>query len=271
MDRYVVIGNPVGHSLSPRIHALFAKQLGESLQYATLLAPRDDFAAAARAFFDGGGRGANITLPFKIDALRFASRSTDRAHLAGAANFLAARSDAIEADNTDGAGLVADLTRNLATAIEGRRIIIIGAGGAARGVIAPLLARHPARLVIANRTVEKARDLAAQFATLGPIESAPLDTIPHDGYDIVVNATSTSVQGEALRLPLHVMQARGLAYDMAYGDAARAFLEHAAVGGMRTSDGLGMLVEQAAESFELWRGRRPDTAPVLAGLRSQPA
>jgi shikimate dehydrogenase len=269
MDRYVVIGNPVAHSFSPRIHASFAAQLGDSLEYATLLAPRDDFAGAARAFFDGGGRGANVTLPFKIDALRFASSASDRARLAGSANFLALRSGAIEADNTDGAGLVADLARNLGVAIERSRVLIIGAGGAARGVIAPLLAQHPARIVVANRTVEKARDLAARFAHAGAIEAASLDAIPESGFDIVVNATSTSVQGESLLLPRHVTAAHGLAYDMAYGDAARPFLEHARSCGMRVSDGLGMLVEQAAESFLLWRGRRPDTSPVLAELRSR--
>ena len=199
MDRYVVIGNPVAHSLSPRIHALFASQLGESLEYSTLDAPREDFASTARAFFDGGGRGANVTLPFKIDALRFASKASDRARLAGAANFLASRSGAIEADNTDGAGLVADLAKNLRTAISGSRVLILGAGGAARGVIAPLLAQRPARLVIANRSAARARDLAANFASLGAIEAAPLDAIPDGDFDIVVNATSTSVQGEALR------------------------------------------------------------------------
>ncbi|HLX23873.1 MAG TPA: shikimate dehydrogenase [Usitatibacter sp.] len=268
MDRYVVIGNPVAHSLSPRIQALFAGQLGESLDYSTLLAPLGEFAACARAFFDAGGRGANVTLPFKIDALRFASKASDRARLAGAANFLASRSGTIEADNTDGAGLVTDLAKNQRMEISGSRMLILGAGGAARGVIAPLLAQGPSRLVIANRSHEKARDLAARFASLGSVESAPLDAIPEGGFDIVVNATSTSVRGETIRLPQHVMAARGFAYDMAYGKSAHAFLEHARAGGMRAADGLGMLVEQAAESFELWRGKRPDTAPVLAQLRS---
>ena len=271
MDRYVVIGNPVAHSLSPRIHALFASQLGDSLEYGTLLAPREGFAQSARAFFDTGGRGANVTLPFKVEALQFASKASERARLAGAANFLASRSGAIEADNTDGAGLVADLVRNLRIPISGGRVLIIGAGGAARGVIAPLLAERPARLVIANRSEGKARELASRFAALGPVEAAPLDTIPEDRFDIVVNATSTSVHGEALRLPRHVLSAHGLAYDMAYGESATAFLAHARAGGMRASDGLGMLVEQAAESFELWRGRRPDTSPVLAELRIRTA
>jgi shikimate dehydrogenase len=269
MDRYVVIGNPVSHSLSPRIHALFAKQTGEALEYATLLVPRDDFVAHAKRFFEGGGRGANITLPFKLDALAFASRASDRARLAGAANFLTSRSGTIEADNTDGAGLVADLTRNLGVQLEGARILLVGAGGAARGVIAPLLAQRPSRVVIANRSVGKAHELAGQFAALGPIDAAPLDAIPREAFDIVLNATSTSVQGEPLRLPAHVIAAHGLAYDMAYGPAARAFLEHARTGGMRAADGLGMLVEQAAESFQLWRGKRPDSSPVLEALRAQ--
>ncbi|HEY2628944.1 MAG TPA: shikimate dehydrogenase [Usitatibacter sp.] len=269
MDRYVVIGNPVSHSLSPRIHALFAKQCGESLEYATLLVPRDGFASEARRFFEAGGRGANVTLPFKLDALAFASNATDRARLAGAANFLVSRSGTIEADNTDGAGLMADLTGNLRVAIDGARILMVGAGGAARGVIAPLLAQRPASLVIANRSVDKARGLAAQFAGLGPIEAVALGAIPHDAFDIVLNATSTSVQGEPLRLPAHVLATRALAYDMAYGPPALKFLEHARAGGMRAADGLGMLVEQAAESFELWRGKRPDTSPVLEALRAQ--
>ena len=271
MDRYVVIGNPVAHSLSPRIHALFAQQLGDSLEYGTLLAPRDGFARSARAFFDAGGRGANVTLPFKVEALEVASKASDRARLAGAANFLASRSGSIEADNTDGAGLVADLVRNLRVDVAASRVLVIGAGGAARGVIAPLLAERPARLVIANRDVDKARELASRFGPLGPVEAAPLDAIPRDRFDIVVNATSASVHGESLRLPEHVLSAKGLAYDMAYGDSANAFLAHARAGGMRASDGLGMLVEQAAESFELWRGRRPDTSPVLAHLRTRTA
>lgn len=269
MDRYAVFGNPVSHSLSPRIHSLFAKQTGEALEYTTLLAPRDDFAGAARRFFEEGGRGANVTLPFKIDALEFASKASDRARLAGAANFLSMRSGSIEADNTDGAALVVDLTHNLKVGIRGSRILIIGAGGAARGVIAPLLALRPARVVITNRTPGRARELASHFSTLGAIEAATLDAIPDGGFDIVLNATSMSVQGDVLRLPQPVMAASGLAYDMGYGEAARVFLDLARAGGMRASDGLGMLVEQAAESFELWRGVRPDTAPVLAQLRTR--
>jgi shikimate dehydrogenase len=269
MDRYVVIGNPVSHSLSPRIHAHFAVQLGESLEYSTLLAPRKAFAAEARRFFDEGGRGANVTLPFKLDALAFASEASDRARLAGAANFLVLRSGTIEADNTDGAGLVADLSQNLHLQLGGARILLVGAGGAARGVIGPLLAQRPARLVIANRTAEKARSVCAQFAALGSIEFAPMDDVPRDPFDIVVNATSTSIQGERLQLPAHVFAPGALAYDMAYGPPAHSFLERARASGLRASDGLGMLVEQAAESFYLWRGKRPETASVLEALRAR--
>jgi shikimate dehydrogenase len=269
MDRYVVIGNPISHSLSPAIHAAFAAQGGEAIAYSTMLVPAGGFAAHARAFFDGGGLGANVTLPFKVDAFRFARGVSERARLAGAANFLANRGGVIEADNTDGAGLVADLTANLGVTLSGARILILGAGGAVRGVIAPLLDQHPAQLLIANRTPEKARELAGHFRTRGPIEAAALENIPSTGFDLVVNATSSSTRGEELVLPAHVLGQAALAYDMAYGPSARAFLERAAAGGARISDGLGMLVEQAAESFRLWRGHSPRTAPVLAELRQR--
>jgi shikimate dehydrogenase len=269
MDRYVVIGNPVSHSMSPAIHARFAAQTGEDIEYATLLAPLEDFAGAARRFFDEGGAGANVTLPFKIDALRFAQVASPRAEAAGAANFLAMRAGRVEADNTDGAGLVADLTANMGVELRSRRILLLGAGGAARGVIAPLLAQSPQVLVVANRTVERAHELAARMRSLGPIEAVALDSIPGEKFDVVLNATSTSTRGETLPLPESVLAAGAVAYDMAYGAAARPFLERARSHGMRASDGLGMLVEQAAESFHLWRGKRPQTAAVLAELMSR--
>jgi shikimate dehydrogenase len=271
VDRYAVIGNPVSHSLSPAIHARFARAMGEAIEYAPLMAPLDGFAATAERFFAQGGCGANVTLPFKLDAFRFAAQASERARLAGAANFLALRGGAIEADNTDGVGLVADLRGNLALALAASRILVIGAGGAARGVIAPLLAERPRRLVIANRTPERARELAARFAALGALEAASLDAIPDEEFDLVLNATSTSTHGEALALPAHVLKPGALAYDMAYGAGARAFLDHARTRGARTSDGLGMLVEQAAESYLLWRGKRPATAAILAELRSRAA
>ena len=269
MDRYVVIGNPVSHSLSPAIHAHFAAQAADAIEYGTLLVPPGRFMAHAQAFFDGGGKGANVTLPFKVDAFHWARVRSERAEIAEAANFLAMRSGIVEADNTDGAGLVSDLTRNLGVQLRGRRILVIGAGGAARGVVAPLLAQNPQRLVIANRTVERARDLAQRFASLGGVEAAALDAIPADDFDVVVNATSTSTHGEPLLVPDGVLERAGIAYDMAYGAAAKPFLERARSRGTRASDGLGMLVEQAAESFLLWRGRRPATAAILAELRSR--
>jgi shikimate dehydrogenase len=269
MDRYVVIGNPVSHSLSPAIHASFAKAEGEAIDYRALLVPLGEFAGHARRFFDAGGRGANVTLPFKVDAFDFADEKSERAQLAGAANVLSQREGRIEADNTDGAGLVVDLTANLRVQLRGRRVLMLGAGGAARGVIAPLLELRPACLVIANRTSGRAREIAQRFAALGPVEAAGLDEIPRQPYDLVINATSTSTRGESLALPAHVLGAGTLAYDMAYGLSARAFLDQARRFGARACDGLGMLVEQAAESYLLWRGRRPATRPVLEELRAR--
>jgi shikimate dehydrogenase len=271
MDRYAVIGNPISHSLSPAIHLRFARQLGEPIEYAALLAPLDDFAGEARRFFDSGGRGANVTLPFKLDAFRFAEHVTQRARLAGAANFLAIEGDGIHADNTDGVGLVVDLVENLGVHLEASRILILGAGGAARGVIAPLLEARPLRMVIANRTAERARELSQRFAAKGRVEAVALGAIPQEEFDLVLNATSTSTHGQPLALPAHVLRAGALAYDMAYGPGAASFLACARARGMRATDGLGMLVEQAAESFSLWRGKRPATAEVLAELRSRSA
>lgn len=269
MDRYVVIGNPVSHSLSPAIHAHFAAQSRDAIEYETCLVPLGQFAPHARQFFDGGGKGANVTLPFKVDAFQWADVRSERAQIAEAANFLASRAGVIEADNTDGIGLACDLMRNLGVHLRGKRILVIGAGGAARGVIAPLLAEAPQSLVIANRTVARARDLARRFAARGPVEAAALDAIPAVGFDVVVNATSTSIHDETLPVPDRVLANAGIGYDLAYGPAARPFLERAHRLGTRASDGLGMLVEQAAESYLLWRGRRPATAAILAELRAR--
>jgi shikimate dehydrogenase len=269
MDRYVVIGNPVSHSLSPAIHARFAEQTGDRIEYSALLAPLDGFRATARRFFESGGRGANVTLPFKVEAFALADDAGARAREAGAANFLMRFDDGrIHADNTDGAGLVADLRGNLRVALRGARILLLGAGGAARGVLGPLLAEAPRGVVIANRTPERARELAARFAAQGSLEACALDAIPGGVFDVVLNATSTSTHGEALAIPASVFGTGTLAYDMAYGHAADEFLAGARARSARTSDGLGMVVEQAAESWLLWRGRRPATAPVLAALRA---
>ena len=268
MDRYLVVGNPVAHSLSPEIHARFAASLGEELTYERLLVPAGEFAAHMRRFFDAGGRGANVTLPFKLDAFEFASKASDRARLAGAANFLANRDGVIEADNTDGAGLVADLSRNHGVQLRGARIVILGAGGAARGVVAPLLAQHPEWIVIANRTRDRATELAQVFASQASVRACALEEAPVDAT-VLVNATSTSTKGEPLALRDGVLHAKLFAYDMAYGEGAKPFLARARAAGAKTADGLGMLVEQAAESYFLWRGRRPETAPVLAALRQR--
>jgi shikimate dehydrogenase len=273
MDRYAVIGNPVAHSLSPAIHARFAAQLGERIEYVALLAPLDGFRATVERFFREGGRGANVTLPFKVEAFELAAACSERAREAGAANFLARRDDgSVAADNTDGAGLVCDLRDNLGMSIEGATILMIGAGGAARGVMAPLLAERPARLVIANRDAERGRALASRFARRGRVESCALDRIPPLDFGLVVNATSASTLGMPLALgDDSILRPGVVAYDMAYGANARAFVERARARGARACDGLGMLVEQAAESFRLWRGRRPATRELIAELRAGPA
>lgn len=269
MDRYAVFGNPISHSLSPAIHAMFAKAEGESLSYEAILIPQGEFAARARRMFADGLSGANVTLPFKVDAFEIADVASERAQLAGAANFLAARDGKVHADNTDGAGLVADLTRNLSQDLRGKRVLLLGAGGAARGVIAPLLALRPAALVVANRTAARAHELARRFASRGPIEGAALDAIPAGAFDLVINATSGGTRGEALAFPPQVFGSGVLAYDMAYGASASAFIAQARARGATAGDGLGMLVEQAAESFQLWRGKRPATRPVIEALRAR--
>ena len=267
MDRYAVIGNPVAHSLSPEIHARFAASLGETLEYARVLAPLGEFATTAQRFFDAGGRGVNVTLPFKVDAFAFASKASPRARLAGAANFLALRAGVVEADNTDGVGLVNDLVRNIGLDLHARRVAILGAGGAARGVVGPLLGERPSALLVVNRTAQRAVELAASFASLGPIEACALADLPARGCSLVINATSSSTRGEALELPEGLLAPGVFAYDMAYGASAKAFCDRARAAGARVFDGLGMLVEQAAESYYLWRGTRPYTRTLLEELR----
>jgi len=267
-DRYAVIGNPVAHSKSPAIHAAFARQCGQDLTYEAILAPPDGFRAAVAAFRQAGGRGMNVTLPFKLEALELADRPTARARLAGAANTLRFDADGVFADNTDGIGLVRDMRDRLGFALSGRRILILGAGGAARGVVLPLLEEGPALLAIANRSADKAEALKTQFAAFGELRVGGFDDFAGGGFDLVINATSASLGAASLRLPAGLFAAGALAYDMVYGQGETPFLRDArAQGAARGADGLGMLVAQAAESFFLWRGLRPDTAPVLALLR----
>jgi shikimate dehydrogenase len=269
-DQYAVIGNPVAHSKSPQIHAEFARQTGQDLVYARLLAPTHAFMATANAFRARGGRGLNVTLPFKGEAFRFATRLSERARTAEAVNTLKLEGGAIFGDNTDGAGLVNDLARNLGCAVAGARVLLLGAGGAARGVIRPLLEQQPAQLMLANRTLGKARLLAQCFR--GGLEAGTYAALAGRQFDLVVNATSASLAGALPSLPPGVFARGALAYDMMYGMGETPFLAFARTEGAAAfADGLGMLVEQAAESFFIWRGVRPDTAPVLKLLRQATA
>ena len=266
-DHYAVFGNPIAHSKSPLIHAAFARQTGQDLDYTALLAPVDGFVECVTAFRAGGGLGANVTVPFKQQAHALATRRSARAEAAGSVNTLHFLGAEIFGDNTDGVGLVTDLTRNLGVDVKGRRILLLGAGGAARGVIMPLLALAPAALMIANRTPGRAAELAAHFRDAGPVEGGGYETLAGASYDLVINATAASLAGELPPLPEGIFAADALAYDMMYGRDT-PFLQLARQAGARTADGLGMLVEQAAEAFFLWRGVRPETAPVIAMLRA---
>ena len=268
MDTYVVIGNPIGHSKSPEIHARFARQTGQTLTYERLLAPLDDFAGSLRAFLAGGGRGANVTVPFKLQAHALADQLTERARLAGAVNTLKFENGSLLGDNTDGAGLVADIVGNAGVALAGQRILLLGAGGAARGALLPLLEQQPAALVLANRTETKAQQLALEFAAYGTLHAASYAEL-RGPFDVIINATSASLDAELPPLSPQLLSPATLAYDMMYGPQATVFMQFAQQHGARARDGLGMLVEQAAEAFLLWRGVRPDTAAVLADLRAR--
>ncbi|WP_018412379.1 shikimate dehydrogenase [Methyloversatilis thermotolerans] len=268
-DRYAVIGNPIAHSRSPSIHAAFAAQTGQDLSYEALLAPLAGFADTVAGFRAAGGRGANVTVPFKEEAWKLADRLTERARLAGAVNTLAFDDDLL-GDNTDGAGLVRDLDA-LGAKLAGARVLLLGAGGAARGVILPLLEAGVSALMIANRTPDKAAALRLHFAShdaRGALDAGGWNDVA-GRHDVVINATSASLSDQAPPLPAGLYAPDGLAYDMVYGRGLTAFLRQArADGAVRLADGLGMLVEQAAESFALWRGVRPDTGPVCAMLRA---
>ena len=270
MDRYAVFGNPIAHSKSPFIHARFAEQTGQALSYEARLAPLGGFAESVAAFRSEGGRGANVTVPFKLDAFALADRRSARAEAAGAANTLLFDEHGIFADNTDGVGLVRDLAQ-LGRVLEGARVLLLGAGGAARGALLPLLAEAPSSLTIANRTTEKALALAQQFQPEGracALAGCGFDALAGSTFDVVINATSSSLSDDVPPLPQGIYAPGALAYDMMYGRDETSFLAAArALGAARVSDGLGMLVEQAAESFFLWRGVRPDTQPIRAALR----
>lgn len=271
-DRYAVVGNPIGHSLSPRIHALFAAQTNQSMIYEARLGRPGHFAEDVRDWFRTGLRGLNVTVPFKEEAFRLVERRTARAQSAGAVNTVWAEADGtLTGDNTDGTGFLRDLGIRLGLELADRKILILGAGGATRGLLEPLLGEAPARLVVANRTPERAVALMESFAQLAGttrLESSGLDTIPDGPYDLLINATAAGLGEQGLKLPPGLLAETSLAYDLVYGSASRPFLDWARrQGAGRVTDGLGMLVEQAAESFAAWRGVRPDTTPVLRELR----
>ncbi len=268
-DKYAVFGNPIKHSKSPQIHAAFAEQTGEAVSYRAHLVEEGRFDEAARQFFANGGRGLNITVPFKVDAFNFADELSERARLAGAVNTLALQDDGrIYGDNTDGVGMLRDMQANLAWEVTDKRVLILGAGGAVRGILGPLLKRKPGHVVIANRTVDKAQQLARQFAELGDVRACRFEGLAGSHFDLVINGTSASMSGELPPLPPHIVSDEGCCYDMMYAAEPTPFMRWAASeAAWAVSDGLGMLVEQAAESFCIWRGVRPDTKPVIELIR----
>lgn len=267
-ERYAVIGHPVSHSRSPFIHARFAAQTGQALSYDTIDAAPAVFEHTVREFFAHGGRGLNVTVPHKEAATRLVDELTPRARRAGAVNTLAPRNEGgLLGDNTDGAGLARDLANNHHVSIAGRRVLLLGAGGAARGVIAPLLGLRPSQLTIVNRNVARARELVAAFSDLGQLTAVGYADLGGAPWDLVINATAASLAGELPPLPPGIVNAQSICYDMAYGRDDTPFVNWAHQRGVaRAMDGLGMLVEQAAESYFLWRGVRPDTASVLSAL-----
>ena len=268
VDRYAVLGNPVAHSLSPQIHARFAAACGQALEYVALELPRDDFAAALRALIRDGLAGANVTAPFKQEAWAICDTRSARAELARAANTLVFDDGAIAGDNTDGVGLVRDLG-NLGVELARRKILLLGAGGAVRGVLGPLLAEAPAGIVIANRTLARARALAEDFAETGQIRVLAYKELGEESFDLVINGTAAGLADEIPPVPPAVIGDATVCYDMMYNtQQATAFVDWARrQAAAAAHDGLGMLVEQAAEAFRIWRGVRPATGPVIAALR----
>lgn len=269
MKRFAVIGHPIAHSRSPAIHAAFAQQVGIALQYERVEAPLDGFRATLQQLREAGFAGCNVTLPFKPEALAAAAEASERAHLAGAANTLGWHDDGrLWADNTDGLGLVRDIEVNAGWSLAGRRVLLLGAGGASAGCLGPLLAAKPARLRVWNRSTAKAQALVERHRSLAKQHGVQLEAGALDGaHDAVINGTSAALGGHGLTLPTGLFAPGALALDMVYGAAAQPFLSAAPADALRR-DGLGMLVEQAAEAFARWHGRRPDTAPVLAQLRA---
>jgi shikimate dehydrogenase len=267
-DQYGVVGHPISHSWSPFIHGLFAKQTDQALVYRLYDIAPGNFRAQVLEFFTRGGRGLNVTVPHKEAAAELANDLTARADRAGAVNTLVLNPDhTLLGDNTDGHGLVTDLRKNLGLNITHERLLILGAGGATRGVIEPLLSMNPAELVIANRTPERAINLASLFADLGAVRGCGFEDVGSEPFDIVINATAAGLSGSVPNVAGSIVAAHTVCYDMSYSKSATPFVTWAIEQGCaRAHKGWGMLVEQAAESFTLWRGVRPDTEPVLAAL-----
>ena len=270
IDRYAVFGNPIAHSKSPQIHTQFAEQTGQELIYSAELAEVENFEARVNEFVSDNGKGLNITVPFKGQAWEITSQRSERAERAGAVNTIIVQQDgSYFGENTDGVGLVRDLTNNHHINLKDKRILIIGAGGAVRGVIEPIMQQAPAELYIANRTFPKALELAVDFSDLGKIKGCGFDALEGQSFDIVINGTSASMHGELPPLPVNLFRENACAYDMMYAAEPTIFMKWASQhGAVNVFDGLGMLVEQAAESFSLWRGVDPDTKPVIDMIRA---
>lgn len=263
-DKYAVIGNPIGHTKSPMIHGSFAQATGQRIDYAAIEGSLDGFASDVHAFREAGGRGMNITAPFKLQAFALATERLERAEFAGATNALKFEGGRIIADNFDGVGLTNDIQRNLGFPLKGARMLVIGAGGAVRGALLPFLAQQPAVLVLANRTKTKAVELARQFAEHGEVQGCGYDDLAGERFDIVINGTSASLKAELPPLPAQVLRGAKLAYELVYGKGLTPFLHLAQSAGVpKLADGVGMLVEQAAEAFLWWRGVRPDTRSLI--------
>lgn len=269
-DQYAVFGNPIQHSKSPAIHRQFAEQTGQDLHYSKQQVAEGGFVQAAQSFFAQGGKGLNITVPFKLEAFAFAQQLTPRAQRAGAVNTLALQPDGkLLGDNTDGIGMVHDM-HNLGWELGGKRILVLGAGGAVRGILQPLLTEQPALVVIANRTFAKAEELVAQFHDMGEVKAKTYEQLSGEQFDVVINGTSASLQGDLPPLPPHLLKAKACCYDMMYGAEPTVFMRWAVEqGAEKVADGLGMLVGQAAEAFYLWRHIRPEVVPVITALRRQ--
>ncbi|MBL8515409.1 MAG: shikimate dehydrogenase [Betaproteobacteria bacterium] len=268
-QRFAILGHPVAHSKSPQIHAAFARAAGIDLTYERVEPPLDGFAVTVARLRAEGFRGANVTLPFKVDAFRLCTQRTRRAEQAESVNTLEFTAQGIEGDTTDGIGLVRDVEGRCGRKIAGLRVLLVGAGGAARGVAGPLLDAAPARLAIANRTLARALDIVQLYSEASQLSALTLGELPQHQFDLVINATSASLSDALPLVPPSVFASGALAYDMVYGKGQTPFLQLAASAGAQTSDGLGMLVEQAAEAFHHWHGVRPETAPVFRLLRSE--